>query len=421
MLKGAYSLTILVTLLIWGLVPQFVISADKDSINIYWSDLGINQWQPEARIGDSFSKFDKRKRETIIISKSKGQILIPMPLDNELPNTKGGWEKLSSKIYETLKSRVTEALESGVREFEVRTEQNINTGGYFNPWRQGNVVKFIQSFCLALDRLKTELSSKYNVAVYGVWGSNGGYAASKVIPELKPGLVDGGILVDPRAWESDVKRLYNTISGNLAIINTAGDAPARNRTFPVPVFRLNEKMVAYHETAKALKRELPGLKVYWVDCKGLDVFIGQHLSSMHWDTPLLAKEFTAEGYIKLGKMTGGSLRNHILGSFKTRKKKNLKNLKEAFSYSSTVPKRERKEYGKLGDFPPGPPPPPPPPPLPSDVIPHRPSDDGPGGVYIAPTPSKMGKGGTEVREKVLKSRPSDDALSWPVEIPKEER
>jgi len=43
----------------------------------------------------------------------------------------------------------------------------------------------------------------------------------------------------------------------------------------------------------------------------------------------------------------------------------------------------------------------------------------PGGVYIAPTPSKMGKGGTEVREKVLKSRPSDDALSWPVEIPKE--
>ena len=44
----------------------------------------------------------------------------------------------------------------------------------------------------------------------------------------------------------------------------------------------------------------------------------------------------------------------------------------------------------------------------------------PGGVYIAPSPSKMGKQGTEIREKVLKRRPSDDALSWPVEITKEE-
>ena len=52
---------------------------------------------------------------------------------------------------------------------------------------------------------------------------------------------------------------------------------------------------------------------------------------------------------------------------------------------------------------------------------NRPRDEGCGGVYIAPTPSKMGKGGTEVREKVLQSRPSDDALSWPVKIPKEER
>ena len=146
MLNGAYSLTILVTLLIWGLVPQFVISADKDSINIYWSDLGINQWQPEARMGDSFSKFDKRKRETIIISKSKGQILIPMPLDNELPNTKGGWEKLSSKIYETLKSRVTEALESGVREFEVERSKTLIQEVILTPGDKGMLLNLSNPF-----------------------------------------------------------------------------------------------------------------------------------------------------------------------------------------------------------------------------------------------------------------------------------
>lgn len=39
-----------------------------------------------------------------------------------------------------------------------------------------------------------------------------------------------------------------------------------------------------------------------------------------------------------------------------------------------------------------------------------------GGVYIAPTPIRDGKGGGEVREKVLDSRPSGDALSWPVDI-----
>jgi len=423
MLKSAHSLTILVTLLIWGLVPQVVMSADKPPINIFWSDLGINQWQLEASLGNDFSKFHRVKKETIIVTERKGQILIPMPSDALLPGNEEEWQMLSSKIYDVLKSRMTDALASGIKEFEIRTEQNINTGGYFNPVRQGNVLKFIQSFCLALDRLKTELSSKYNVTVNGLWGSNGGYVASIIIPELGPGLVDGGILVDPRAWESDVKRLYNTLGENLAIINTAGDAPTRNRTFPVPVFRLNEKMVAYHDTAKALKKELPRLKVYWVDCAGLDIFITQHLGAMRSNSSLLVKEFIGEEYGTISKMTGGGLRNYILGSFKT---SNKKNLKKALSYPSTVPKREREELGKLGDFPPGPPPPPPViEPLPGDTAPYTPLGDGDGnnrgGVYMAPEPESAGKGGSEMRDQVLKSRPSNDSLSWPVQLPVQEK
>ena len=101
-------------------------------------------------------------------------------------------------------------------------------------------------------------------------------------------------------------------------------------------------------------------------------------------------------------------------SFKTHKKKNLK--------KPILPRPDGKQSSKISNFPPGPPPPPPPSstplPLPSDVMPHKASDDKPGGVKIDPTPSMKGKGGTEIKKKVLESRPSDDVLFWSVEITK---
>jgi hypothetical protein len=42
------------------------------------------------------------------------------------------------------------------------------------------------------------------------------------------------------------------------------------------------------------------------------------------------------------------------------------------------------------------------------------------GVYMAPTPSKEGEGGAEVKERILNSRPSEDTLFWPIELPNEE-
>lgn len=66
-------------------------------------------------------------------------------------------------------------------------------------------------------------------------------------------------------------------------------------------------------------------------------------------------------------------------------------------------------YWKKDDFPPPPPPPPPPP--------FMSGRGGIGGVEMDPQPSSAGKGGSDVRDQVLKSRPSPDSLSWPIQTP----
>lgn len=221
-------------------------------------------------------------------------------------------------IYRVLKSRVQDGLNSEQTEFELRTVQNINSGGYFNPVRQGNVVKFTKAFCKAFTRLKRELSADYNVNVNGIWASNGEYAASKVLPQLDRGLVDKGLPVDARAWKSDVKKLYFAVGDNLAIINTAGGPSARFRRYNIPFWHLNERMVAYHNKAKAFKGELPGLKVYWMDPKGANLWYNpvsdahfQHIRPPQCDNPCLVKEFSGKGYTHLRKITGNELMSKI--------------------------------------------------------------------------------------------------------------
>lgn len=44
-----------------------------------------------------------------------------------------------------------------------------------------------------------------------------------------------------------------------------------------------------------------------------------------------------------------------------------------------------------------------------------------GGVFMSPQPESVGKGGSELRDEVLKSKPSGDTLSWPVRIPPKEK
>jgi len=44
-----------------------------------------------------------------------------------------------------------------------------------------------------------------------------------------------------------------------------------------------------------------------------------------------------------------------------------------------------------------------------------------GGVFVSPQPENVGKGGSELRDEVLKSKPSGDSLSWPIKIPAKEK
>lgn len=425
--------TALIGLIVFLIVFSESISLGKDSMTLYWTDLGIEQWNSTMKLGDDFSRLNANQIETIVVNNPKGQILIPMPTDKDLPKTNEGWNNLTSAIYFLLKTKSNEAYASGIKEIEVRTIQSINWKGYFDSGRQDNVVKFTQAFGLALGRLKNELSSVHKVVVYGLWGSNGGFAVSKALPILEYNPVDNGVLIDARAWVSDVKTLYKALNGNLSIINTAGDAPS------------DKTMVASHDASKDLKSQLPDLKVFWVDSKK-GINIADHLRSMHWGTSFTVKEFTGNKYVNFGEMTGGALCNYILsGESNSINQNNIipayfvspdskypgKSMNEAQTLTESVHDKNKaiivgkgpetdlmykNMVNKLGQ----------------DNVKRidQYNDDKDlqlearrfgadvilgtktGGVYIDPIPVKEGKGGSETKKKVLESRPSEGTLFW---------
>ena len=270
-----------------------------DDIRLYWTDRGITPWlwgerTKGMKIGDTFEKWNIP--QVIPDLEKEGQILIPMPSDEGYPETEKEWTNLYSRLLEDIKSRVNVAVRSGVRDFEIQVVQNINIPGYFDSSeRQPKVIAFIKIFSTVLNKVKEEITKEgYDVRVHGIWGSNGGNVAARVIPELEKNPVDKGLLVDARAWEDDVRDLYKAIKKNLIVINTAGDAPAS----PISALLIDEKMVAHHDTAKKLKEELPELRVIWVDVEGLDISILKHLSSIGEEAKLQYKEYTGNGYTK---------------------------------------------------------------------------------------------------------------------------
>ena len=304
---------------VWSKEPK-AIQTTKGTLNLYWVDTGITFmfWGEPTRnmkMGDNFSKH--KIGPVIPDMQEKGQILIPMPSDKDLPRTEEGWEKLSSDIYKVLKERLGGGLKDGIIDFEIRTVQNINVLGYISFWeRQTKVIKFIKAFIKALERIKKEVSSDQSVYVAGLWGSNGGNAASQALSELSHNPVNRGILFDARAWVSYVKKLYEKLSGNLTIVTTAGDAPTRS--FDLPFFQrtiaqilglvvLSDRMVAELDTSKDLKKELPELRVFYLNPEGFwNIFITGHLAAMS-NKKLYCKEWTGNGFITQGWLTKGKL------------------------------------------------------------------------------------------------------------------
>jgi len=230
-----------------------------------------------------------------------------MPDDGEFPKTAREKQELTRRIAAGIIARIERA---GLRTYEVRLVQNINKKGYFAPWRQAKVKQFGRIAYEALAIVKSHFAEAgKSVYMPAIVGSNGGFMLTETLPLLAHNPIDRGVLVDARAYAWMTILTFGALNGRLAIIDTAGDAPALPfNQVPIPV-----GMVANHDEAKKLKAFLPELRLFWVDAEGVDVFIAQHLATMRPSNPgIVAKEFDGRGYTPTSEMKAWDLLSELI-------------------------------------------------------------------------------------------------------------
>lgn len=243
-------------------------------IRVVVSDFGINHWSPKLKMFDNFGH--AAAGPVVRDLPAAQQVIIPMPSDAHFPKTPADKALLTEKIAEGIIRRIDA---SGDRALEVRLVQNVNTSGYFAPWRQAKVKEFGKVAYDALSEVRRHyeaLDTKVNMPA--VVGSNGAFLLTETLPSVKSNPIDKAVLIDGRATLDSVKNTYQALKGKLAVINTAGDCPALGN------------MIANHEAAKSLRQELPEMSLLWTDAKGPDLFVTQHVSAMKPQTELLVKE-----------------------------------------------------------------------------------------------------------------------------------
>lgn len=278
---------------------------EQKRLTLVVTDLGSNNWSPKLKMGDDFSN---AKAGSVIPNLSKrGQILIPMPDDKAFPKTALEREKLRREISNGIIQRVEAG--GGLKTYELRLVQNINTLGYFDKERQAKVKQFEGIALGALNIAKKYFTSQETrVDMPLIGGSNGGHAAAEVMTKLgQQNPIDRVLFIDSRAKVVDTRKVIEAVHGNFAMISTKGDALAgRDR-------------VANFETAKALKREHPEIRVFQADPKGLDFWIksGQvfpnHILAMKDSkSPLSFKEFTGKSLTPAGERTGWSVMSELI-------------------------------------------------------------------------------------------------------------
>jgi tetratricopeptide (TPR) repeat protein len=267
----------------------------ENQVTIVVTDFGINHWKPKMKM---FGDFSLTAPSVIPNLATRGQILIPMPADRCYPKTATEKNLLKLQIAKGISDRVR-AEKLGT--YEVRIVQNINTMGYFAPWRQARVKDFGTIVYDGLALAKSALSNNgTRVRMPAIAGSNAGFLLTETLPRLKSNPIDSAVLVDSRAHISAARATYRALNGNLVGINTAGDA------LSLPT------MTANHDALRALKRSLPEMRVFWADAKGPDVFFAKHLATMRPDSQLLVKEFNGTGYTRPTKTTGWGLLSESL-------------------------------------------------------------------------------------------------------------
>lgn len=271
--------------------------SEKNHITILVSDFGIKNWDAKQKL---FDDFKNAKVESLIPNLPKqGQIMVPMPSDNNFPKNAAERDLLKLQIARG----IIEKVEAGnLKTYEVRITQHIGMLGYLDPFRQDKIKAFGAIVYEALALSKSYFTSKgTSVAMPAIVGSNGAFMLTETLPKLKSNPIDRAVLVDGRAYIAPTMETYRVLGGKLAAINTSGDVPAR------------PDMIANHASMKSLKTALPDMHLFWADSKGIDIFITKHLATMHPDASLLVKEFDGTRYTTPTNMTGQVLMSKSLG------------------------------------------------------------------------------------------------------------
>ncbi len=284
--------------------PLAAIGADTPStrktVNLYWTDTGVYAGKgnrPAALDRPDefmFKAFPDDVKPCPLGVPRSGQILIPMPSNEDLPDTEAGRSELRAQLYMGIKARVEGALQEGVHSFEIRTVQNISLfGGYSTApipevptGQQRHCVEFTSAFLEALARVKEDLAADCKVSAVGLVGSNGGYTSTQSIAKAKRSLLDHLIIVDGRAYVGKALEAASAMNGSLTLVNTGGDAPS------LP------DMVASHEGAKWVQRRDQRVRVVYVDPEGTNWPGSAHIATLlKPDVRLDVKYHTAaDGY-----------------------------------------------------------------------------------------------------------------------------
>lgn len=257
----------------------------KKTVNIYWVDLGVEQWgkveaadwelnkarsnskvkvynppKPEVKFGDSLERLGGA---TVPGVSHEGEIALPMPAGR--PMTREELNELKDKIVEQIQSKI----DQGITEIELRGIQDItllqhvtearNIGGLVPKplssglhLRQQLTEQITEVAGQALAKVKfTNANSTTNVDVRAVCGSNGCRTMARVIPHLGRNVITTATIDSPRASEADMNKLIKAVgAANVAIIAPVGDAPA------LP------GVVADLKTAERIADNNPGVSLY---------------------------------------------------------------------------------------------------------------------------------------------------------------
>jgi hypothetical protein len=279
--------------------------SQKDrQLDIYLTDLGINQWDPGMTWFQDFST--NVKQHVVPDVKPEGQILIPMPADEDLPKTPQERAQWVQALAGQLAQHIAENADVTGGRYEIQMVQNINTLGYFDFLdRQAKCDRFASDVYEALAIAKNRLRADFSPTVRAIVGSNGGHVFAENVPKLADNPFDQAVLISPRAFFWHVIGTYKAMNGNLSIINEGGDAPSLPSELPW--------MVANHDHAKEAKLMCPGLGLYFVGT-GFICPIKGHLKTADPDRKVeFAKEFDGKGYRRLDARTGWEVISEALG------------------------------------------------------------------------------------------------------------